>query len=273
MIFAVASVLILSNSFGRVEVSTVGAQVLSYVPADGGEVLFMPADRDFSRNREMHGGIPVCWPWFGRFGEPGSRMHGLARYQEWRVEEQTNSRVIFSLKSSEATRTMWPYDFKLHYTVDLGERLRLSLVAMNTSKEAFSVTEGFHPYFRTKDVSRTIVKGLKSDLKVHPGIDGGHDCTCGGAYRLMAGEGGEMVEITSNAECKLVVWNPGPDWPDWDPEGNLGRDDWRKFVCVEPTVIGRENAITICPNECATFTMTIRRCGGASFREGCQKEQ
>ena len=54
MIFAVASVLILSNSFGRVEVSTVGAQVLSYVPADGGEVLFMPADRDFSRNREMH---------------------------------------------------------------------------------------------------------------------------------------------------------------------------------------------------------------------------
>ena len=255
---AVATV-VLSNAFGRVEISTLGAQVTSYAPAGGGEVLFMPRDRDFTKDREMHGGIPVCWPWFGRFGAPGSRMHGLVRYAQWTVAEKSDSKAVLTLASSSATRKAWPYDFSLAYTVELGEALKLTLVATNTSKEPFAVTEGFHPYFAVADPTKAVVKGLKDDIRVCPGIDGGHACASGGAYRLVDVAGGRTVEIVSNAERKLVVWNPGPDWADWKPSCNLGKDDWRKFVCMEPTVIGRENAIVLKPGERSEFTMTVRR--------------
>ena len=54
-----AGTVVLSNRFGRVEISRYAAQVLSYVPAGGREVFYMPDDRDFSRTREMHGGVPL----------------------------------------------------------------------------------------------------------------------------------------------------------------------------------------------------------------------
>lgn len=260
MIVAALSVLVLSNAFGRVEISTMGAQVLSYVPSGREDVLFMPADRDFSRNREMHGGIPVCWPWFGRFGEPGSRMHGLARYREWRVESLVNmekrSRVVLSLASDSETRKDWPYDFGLSYAVELTDRLSLSLVASNACERPFAITQGFHPYFSVKNPSEVTVKGLSEPIRVYPGIDGGHPSGPGGRYRFEAAVGEVMLEATS--ERKLVVWNPGPDWPGWLPACNLTRHDWRRFVCVEPTVIGRENAVVVKPGESSVFSMSIR---------------
>ena len=259
MTLAALSLLVLSNAFGRVEVSTLGAQVTSYAPAGRADVLFMPADRDFSRNREMHGGIPVCWPWFGRFGEPGSRMHGLARYAEWTVAERTDSRVVLALESSEATRKVWPHDFRLRYTIDLAERLRLTLVSENTGARPFKVTQGFHPYFRVADPSKVVVRGLEKPLAAFPGIDGGHPRSADGRYSFNVDERGGRVALEAKGESKLVVWNPGPDWDGWKPDCNLARGDWPKFLCVEPAVIGRENAILLAPGGRNEFSMTIGR--------------
>ena len=259
MIVAALSILVLSNAFGRVEVSTMGAQVLSYVPSGRDDVLFMPADRDFSRNREMHGGIPICWPWFGRFGEPGSRMHGLARYCRWRVAGMTNgtdvSRLVLTLDSSEETREKWPHDFHLKYDVVLADRLTLTLDAKNTGSGPFDATLGFHPYFRVRNPPDVTVRGLKEPLRAYPGIDGGHETESGGTYSFDAGD--DRIEISAKCEKKLVVWNPGPDWKDWTPDCNLTVNDWRQFLCVEPAVIGRENAIVVKPGESSAFTMTI----------------
>ena len=90
------------------------------------------------------------------------------------------------------------------------------------------------------------------------GNDGGHDCSSGGSYRLVDVAGGRTIEITSNIERKLVVWNPGPDWADWKPSCNLGKDDWRHFVCMEPTILPRENALVLKPGESSAFKMSVR---------------
>ena len=250
---------VLSNRFGRVEVSTVGAQVISYRPMGRQEVLFMPDDRDFSRDREMHGGIPVCWPWFGRFGEPGTRMHGLARYCSWRVAGQTNSadvsRLVLTLDSSEETHKKWPHDFHLKYDVSLTDQLTLTLTAKNTGSDPLDATFGFHPYFRVRNPSDVTVHGLKEPLRAYPGIDGGHETESGGTYSFDAGD--DRIELSAKGEKNLVVWNPGPDWKDWTPYCNLTTNDWRHFLCVEPAVIGVENARRIEPGESVVLQMMI----------------
>ena len=69
---------------GTVMVSDVGAQAASWKPAalGGKEAFFMAADRPWGE--EVHGGVPICWPWFGGRGAPPS--HGIVRYVQWRPE-------------------------------------------------------------------------------------------------------------------------------------------------------------------------------------------
>lgn len=250
---------VLSNRCGRVGISLVGAQVLSYVPAGSGDVLFRPADMDFTKDRFMHGGIPVCWPWFSRCGEPGSQMHGLVRRVRWQVAELTNgvtaSRAVLTVASSEWTREIWPHDFKLRYTVELGERLELKLLAENTDVRPFKVTAGFHPYFRVADPAQMTVRGLAEPVKVFPGLDKGFPTRSGGRYTFNAGMA--EVEIAAQGECRLIVWNPGADWKDWSPTCNLAHDDWRRFVCVEPTVTKQENAVEMKPGDRHELSMSI----------------
>lgn len=253
--------LVLSNTCGRAEVSLVGAQVTSYIPAGRGEVLFMPKDRDFSRDREMHGGIPICWPWFGRYGEHGSRMHGLARYCRWTLSEQTDdgslTKVVLCLDASEATRRVWPYAFALRYEITLGPQLSLKLEATNTDARPFRVTAGFHPYFRVADPGQVVVHGMSESVSVFPGIDKGYYTPANGRYTFETGF--SAVAMAAEGECRLIVWNPGPDWQDWCPEGNLGKDDWRRFVCVEPTITRCDHAVVVCPREVQVLAVTIER--------------
>jgi len=256
--------IVLSNRYGRVSVSLMGGQVLSYVPTGEADVLFRPADMDFRPGRGMHGGIPVCWPWFGRYGEPGSRMHGLVRYCRWTCAEVTNgvdvSRAVLTLASSDETRKLWPHDFSLRYAIELGPGLALALEAENTGKEPFDVTAGFHPYFNVGDPARAVVSGLVEPVRVCPGIDGGRPTLSGGRYVLQEDNVSSAVEITAEGERKLIVWNPGPGWqPNDGADCNLAAGDWRRFVCVEPAVIGRESAIRLAPGGRHTLKMAVVR--------------
>lgn len=251
--------LVLSNACGRAEVSLVGAQVTSYRPAGGDEILFMPDDRDFSRDREMHGGIPICWPWFGRYGEPGSRMHGLARYCRWTLSEQADdgslTKVVLRLDASEATRRVWPYAFALRYEITLGSQLSLKLEATNTDVRPFHVTAGFHPYFCVADPAQVVVHGMSEPVSVFPGIDKGYYTPTNGRYTFETGF--SEVAMAVEGECRLIVWNPGSDWQCWCPEGNLRKDDWRRFVCVEPTITRCDKAIELKPGESHVLQMIL----------------
>ena len=61
--------MVLSNKYGSVTVSLMGAQIRSYRPAGMKEdVLFAPKTMAIDGTKHVHGGIPVCWPWFGRNG-------------------------------------------------------------------------------------------------------------------------------------------------------------------------------------------------------------
>ena len=147
-----APIVVLANQYGSAEVALFGAQTLSYRPTGNPPVLYLPHPYDETpAGAEIHGGIPVCWPWFARCGPVGSKLHGVARYARWRVTGSEYSEdvteVTLALESDAETRKAWPHDFALELKVSVSMKLTLALRATNTGTEAFHVTEGFHPYF------------------------------------------------------------------------------------------------------------------------------
>ena len=271
-------VVVLANQYGTAEVALFGAQTISYRPTGNPPVLFMPRPYDeHPAGVEIHGGIPVCWPWFAAQGEPGSKKHGLARYSAWRVlgteYSEDISEITLGLASSDATRALWPYDFKLELKVSVSMKLTLTLKATNTGDKPFFVTEGFHPYFRVKDRDQTEVLGVDGCEFTEPNAPAKGVRTWTGAYEVRTG-GSKLFDVTkreyvlmdnglrraialvSRGNKRLVVWNPGEESAGRVDE--FGEDGWRRFVCVEPATTGRDVGYELKPGETHDLIMAVQ---------------
>jgi len=259
------------------EISCVGARVMSF-KVRGEEVLFAPREWKHGGGMFTHGGIPVCWPWFGKSGPEGSKSHGFAHSLRFEVRSRDDARVALAAHSSDETRRLWPHDFNVEYAIALeGDALSLHFEAINTSKEPFLVTGGFHPYFCVGERDKAVVKGLdgraycdarvtksfdkewKGDMPVTDAVDHVF-ASPDGEYSLVAGALGRTINISARGNRRLVVWNPGTAYPAAEsPEpGALAVEDWRRFVCVEPATLWRDQGFTIAPGERNAFSMRIR---------------
>ena len=274
----------LTNVHGIAKVSLVGANVFSYVPAGGKEVLFSVKEPDFTSPEFQHAGIPVVWPWFNMNGEPGTWIHGIARRMKWTVVEKAEtadvSRLVLELVSDEITRKVWPYDFRLVYTVTLCDRLIVSLATWNTGSIPFEVTEGLHAYFRVSDVDAAILRGLdgclndslnsdrpdtvfKGDLVFHAGE--GRVFTPGhGEYVLFDEGANRVICVAARGHRKLILWSI----PESSCTEQFSGDDWKHFACLEPAAIGRESAVTVLPGKRHELSMSVK--AAALGRDGSQ---
>ena len=68
---------VIASKYGTAEIALLGATVLSYRPTGHSPVLFRPAKTDHNRSESFHGGIPLCWPQFGRMFDKSLPGHGL----------------------------------------------------------------------------------------------------------------------------------------------------------------------------------------------------
>ena len=267
----------LANQYGSAEISLFGAQVLSYKPTGNFPVLYVPKEISFGADKADHGGIPVCWTWFGQNGPEGSYGHGFARRSLWRVvgseycEDITE--LTLALDCTAETKKIWPHDFALQLKVSVSMKLNMGLKTTNTGNEPFEITEGFHPYFLVRDRDAVTVRGLDGCVfcdarktRVADAVWTG-DLVFNTEYdHVFAVKKNEFaildpglrraIAIASRGNAKLVCWNPGAvDLPD----RNLGADDWRKFVCVEPATLFKEDAtVKIAPGESHELLMAIQ---------------
>ena len=247
-------IVVLANQYGSAEISLLGAQTISYRPTGNQPVLFMPHPYDDTpAGKEIHGGIPICWPWFARNGPQGSKMHGVARYSVWTVKgsdySEDESSITLGLASDEETLKAWPYEFELELKIQLSMKLTLGLRAINKSGKDFPVTEGFHPYFRVSERDKTEVLGVNglefTDTRFpeKPASTwvGNYPVNCSGSnifdatkyeYALMDHGLDRAIAVVSRGNLNLVVWNSGEESAAQVAE--YGIDGWRKFVCVEP---------------------------------------
>ncbi|MBP5285261.1 MAG: D-hexose-6-phosphate mutarotase [Kiritimatiellae bacterium] len=267
---------VLANKYGSATVALLGGNTLSYRPTGFGEVLFRSAKRDYARGETVYGGIPVCWPQFGKLAIEGMSGHGFARVMPFEVrgssysEEMTE--ITLGMRSSDDTRALWPHDFDLELKVSVSMKLNLRLVTKNTGERPFAFTMAFHPYFLVRDRDGVSVRGLDGlgyiyaddmtehvqtgDLLANTATDHVFGLPDAPKHELVLVDPGlgRALAMVSSGTRKAVVWNPGTS------EGfhDLAPGDWRKFLCVEPVTGWPKPEGELAPGESSELLVAIQ---------------
>jgi glucose-6-phosphate 1-epimerase len=269
----------LKNSAAQAEVYLHGAHVTSFVKTDEPPILFMSGQGLFQPGKAIRGGIPVIFPWFGpRQPDPvgKSPMHGFARLSEWDVESAGDAGDVVSLTltlaPNDLSRSLWPHDFRLTYTVTLDrDALKLDLTVHNPGPDAFPFEEALHTYFAVSDVRHASVEGLahanyldKTDNLAERTQDAAPITITGETDRVYMGTEADCVITDPGRRRQIVVakehsdttvlWNPWTDKAKAMPD--FGDDEWPHMLCVETANAGRD-AVTLAPGASHTMRLAI----------------
>lgn len=148
---------VIENDLIRVEASHHGAELCSILrKSDGREFLWQAAPAYWKRHS------PVLFPIVGRLWNDEMRQddavynmsqHGFARDMDFELIKASDDELRYILRSNDATRVKYPYDFELEIGYQLqGQSLKVLWQVRNTSEKAemhFQI--GAHPAFNYKD--------------------------------------------------------------------------------------------------------------------------
>lgn len=241
------------NQYASAEITTFGGSVLSYVPKGHQDLLWVSGSAVYDGSKPVRGGIPVCWPWFGKAETSGLPAHGFVRSMLWRLQQvdQSESGVVsvtLACESNAETKKYWPYAFKLLLNIQIGSALTLSLTTHNLNSEEMCITEALHTYFSVGNPEGLIVSGLEGAVhldklvddaapetqddvvEVHPAKDSVYLDQVGKAV-IEDKHNNRRIVIEKSESQSSVVWNPGPDIV--QGFADIDNDAWLEFVCVE----------------------------------------
>lgn len=141
----------ISNSDLTVDVAALGAEMQALSTRDGRNWLWS-GDATYWTGRS-----PVLFPMVGRapmdvisVGAERYQMgqHGFARRSAFTLVEEWREHCIYRLESSEATRAMYPFDFRLDVEHRLeGRAVIVTATITNRGDKVMPYGVGFHPAF------------------------------------------------------------------------------------------------------------------------------
>ncbi len=250
-----------------------GAHVLSYKPAGKEDLIWMSNNTPFDGKAALRGGIPICWPWFGKIAEPG---HGFARINEWKLAEHRESEegviIVLELEESAETLSIWPYKFKNRLYVEIGDELKVSLEVNNTDEKAWTFSSALHTYLNVGDVAQISTSGMGAEY-----IDKLQDSKiCTGGDSLVLTDTIDRIYTTPEAQITvtdpvlkraLTIENSGHNsavlWNPWS-QGSISMADmpdegYKTMFCVESTIHAPCLSVgeTLQPGEQHLLTTTI----------------
>ncbi len=230
-----------------------GAHVAAYAPAGQRPVLFMSGCSRFADGQPIRGGVPVCFPWFGkRADDPDAPQHGLARLRRWDVvatRELDDGTVRIELATQVDP-------FAVVHRVELGAALTMSLIVRNASAGEASYTAALHSYFAVSDIRQVEVTGLEhaayrqfgaehrqgeAPIRFEGETDRLYTNTPATCVLHDAGWARRIV-VSKEGSRSTVVWNPWVDKARALPD--FGDDEWPRMLCIETANIA-ENAVTL----------------------------
>ena len=222
-----------------------GAHVLSWIPADGREHLFLSDRAIVDGQAAIRGGIPLIFP---QFGERGSlRKHGFARTAPWTFHDIEDDAALFELADDGTRFPGWPHPFRAHLRVHLtAAQLSVTLEIDNTGSTPFAFAAALHTYLRVADIAHAAIEGLQG-CDYEDSANGGtlhrehnYEVTFDGEVDRIYGDvvaplalidSNDTLTIGQDGFGDVVVWNPGEQLA--ARIGDLSPGDHRHFVCVE----------------------------------------
>lgn len=266
--------LLITTPFSKAAISLFGGHVLSFAPTGFEDVLWISPTSKRPPD-PIRGGIPVCWPYFAKQGQPpDAPQHGLVRTLQWQVthaEQTADGEIVLALSAPEVPAV--PMNVIL--TMRIGRALEQALTTVNLSKETVRFTQALHTYFRVADADQIHVTGLDGltyadkfdNFNEHaqrghwnlqdardPGRSDRIYANTGNRFELIDPVGHRKISLTTSGSKTLVVWNPGAEFiktfADLTPEG------WRNYVCLEAANCGAE-VIELGPDDSHVLQQTI----------------
>ncbi|TEU26901.1 D-hexose-6-phosphate mutarotase [Alkanindiges illinoisensis] len=271
-------VLVIKNSWCDAVIACQGAQVLHYQPKQKLPILWLSDTNQFQRGKAIRGGIPLCFPWFGKHPhQPDLPSHGFARQMEWQLQQASENiqghHLSFVLKDNAATRLLWDYGFEATMDIHLGNQLEINFQVHNTDCQPFEFGFAWHSYFAIQDINQTQVHGLEQLAfldQLSP--DGGYSHVetqpirfssetdriyqqAGGHYEISSGQ--ESPIYIDAPECSsVVVWNP---WAEKAHRlGDIPGDSWKHMLCVECGKLDKANVL-LEPGQTVSYQLVLSR--------------
>lgn len=259
----------ITNPHGTAVVSLYGAHIISYIPKNKKEVLWMSSNSFMEEGKPIRGGIPVCFPWFGPHASDTTKpMHGFGRLLTWELQSASqlpgdSTQISMTLADSDETRRLWPYSFKATLTVIVGPKLEASLEVQNDGNEKFTYSDALHTYYNISHVDNIVIRGL-GGTSYYDGLnkDAGNIQENDELYiakeenRRHYQHAGDCViedkgwkrKITASKKNSRVtlVWNP---WIETARKmADMPDDGYQTMVCIE-AVNYYDDSITLNPGE------------------------
>lgn len=241
-------------------ISLYGGHLLSWAPAGERPVIFMSPRAVFKQGKALRGGIPLCWPWFGKHPADASLpSHGVARISTWQMagHEMTDDGTM------RVTLALPPADESLPsgaLILELGRKLVVRLLTLDVP-QAMPYSAALHTYFAVSDYERVAVTGLEEAPFTEYADDAEPHCEdplmpVGHIDRIYhpVPEQQEItihdpawqrsLRLTRSGSASCVVWNPGESLA--AGMGDLGAEAARGFLAVETSAVPAEGLMLRC---------------------------
>lgn len=254
----------LSANGARVVVSAYGAHVLSYQNAAGRELLWLSETAKWQHNSAIRGGVPICWPWFGKAAAEfaadarGVPNHGLVRTAFWQMTQQHISAEAVSIGFSiELAKLPWHKNavrdnqpVRLDYLVTLSDELKLQLHCDAVMMQQAAL----HSYFRVPQAEGAIVSPLplqcfdkvsnsrlhlnQAQLQFQGEIDRIYPDSANTLTLLTTNSATALLTIAQQGHDASVLWNPGHIKAGAMADMHPGAA--AEFVCIESARLALE---------------------------------
>ncbi|GAB59075.1 D-hexose-6-phosphate mutarotase [Rheinheimera nanhaiensis] len=229
-------------------ISLYGAQLLSYQPSAGREVLWLSPQASWHNGTAIRGGVPICWPWFGpatKAFNPDNIVvpnHGLVRNRLWQLvsKQVSNNGVSVNLQLELNDLPHYSGTARLLLSVTLNDSLSLSL----SCHSQIAQQAALHSYFKVGTIDSAVVRPLPSvyqdkvsnslvndaevALKISTEVDRIYPQS---ASQLRLDSALGALGINQAGHDATVVWNP------WQVKSSkmtdMPAEGYQQFVCVE----------------------------------------
>ena len=257
----------ITTAAATAEIYLHGAQVTSWCPAGGEEMIFLSRLARWEDGRAIRGGIPICFPWFrDKADDPQAPAHGFVRTKAWTLASITREgdavTVSLATASDAATRKWWPHDFHLMHRITVGAELGLELMMTNTGAVPLQFEEALHTYHRVGDVEQVRIEGLdgaayldntdknrekmqQGDIVFTQATDRIYEETRH-AVELKDPARQRRMQVAKENSLTTVVWNPWKEGA--EAFADMGDEEWQQMVCVEASNL-RASAVSLAPGE------------------------
>ena len=250
-------------------ISLHGGHLIWFKPQGEDDVIWLSEKAEFDTSKAIRGGIPVCWPWFGKAATPS---HGFARNSMWTLHEHRENEhgviVALTLSDSEQTRAIWPHKFHNMLTFEIGKTLKVSLTSTNTDESEWRFSGALHTYFNVEDIRHTQISQMGAEYQdstqaeklCHGGKLLNFDSEVDRVYTqpeptvIIHDQQKRQIAVTNGGHNAAVIWNP---WQALSESmADMADNSYETMVCVEST-IHNSQSITLAPGESHTLTTEV----------------